>query len=140
MMKPICWLVAVILAAPLLIWGIIDPYHPTLFFIGNIELFVISVIVTVFVIVYSRRNWRANPYGRALMYSKVSLALLANLSFFTGLLGSDFSYRGITRIFLFTLILLAQARLLHLLFHVRNAEARHKYDIEYEMQKEKEGN
>lgn len=101
---------------------------PYLFKVGTVELIIIAIVVNTFVIIYSRRNWRANPYGRALMYSKISLAILADLSLVTGLLGPNWSGRGLLRIFVFGIILIAQTRLLQLLFSAKVRNDRKVYD------------
>jgi hypothetical protein len=127
MKRPIYWLLGA-LAVPLFILSVVYHDSPILFLIGTVEVVLIAIVVNTFVFIYLGRNWRANPYGRALMYSKISLAFLANLSVITGVLGPDWEYRSSVRVLLFAGILIAQARLLHLLFSIRNEEAREEYD------------
>ena len=100
---------------------------PWLFTIGTIELALIGLVVNTFVFVYYRRNWRVNPYGRALMYSKISLAVLVDMSLLTALMGADWEWRAALRAILFCGILIAQTRLLQLLFSLRHKEAREEY-------------
>lgn len=100
--------------------------HPILQLVGTIELVLIGLVVNTFVILYSRRNWRANPYGRALMYSKISLAILVNLALLFALVDPG-EWRLALRIFVFTAILVAQTRLLHLLFTLRKRADWDKY-------------
>jgi hypothetical protein len=108
-----------ILLALLFVPGIILSvmYHdsPALFVVGTIELALIAIVVNAFVFIYLRRNWRSNPYGRGLMYSKMSLAILADLSLITIALGPDWAGRSTARVILYGLILVAQAHLLQLL-------------------------
>lgn len=130
------WILMAILATPLLVLAIIHSDSTALFLIGTIELILIALVVNTFVIVYSHRNWRANAYGRGLMYSKISLAILADLSIVTGFLGPDWHYRGVVRVVLFAAILIAQARLLHLLFATSTLEARIAYEKEQRDERE----
>lgn len=119
---------AVMLAVgqPALALTLIYHNHPVLHLIGTIELVLIAVVVNAFVIVYSRRNWRANPYGRALMYSKISLAILINLAVLFAFVEPG-EWRLALRVLVFTAILVAQARLLHLLFTLRKQTAWDQY-------------
>lgn len=126
-MTKLKWFLLAILAIPLLVLATIYHDSRALFVLGTVELIGIAVVVNTFVIVYWQRNWRANPYGRALMYSKISLAALVNLSVITGLLGPDWEYRSVVRVMLFGGILIAQTRLLQLLFSLRNQAGRDKY-------------
>lgn len=121
------WFLVILAALPFLGIAIVYRDSEVLFAIGTFELLCIAIVVNTFVIVYWRRNWKANPYGRALMYSKISLALLADLSFVTGFLGPDWEYRYVIRVILFTGILIAQTRLLQLLFSLRHKNARDLY-------------
>lgn len=132
------WFLVVALSIPFIIIATIYHDSRTLFVIGSIELLCIAVVVNTFVIVYWRRNWKVNAYGRALMYSKISLALLANLSVITGFLGPDWQYRSVVRLVLFAGILVAQTRLLQLLFSLRNKTAREEYHSKLSKEYEKE--
>lgn len=97
---------------------------PYMFHASTVVLILIAIVVNGFVAVYARRNWRANPYGRALMYSKVSLGIIVNLSLVTSLLGPDWEWRASVRFVCFALILVAQARLLQLLFTTKHVPSR----------------
>lgn len=125
------WIFA-ILCIPIGILAVKFHEEPILFRLGTVVLIFIAIVVNSFVVVYSRRKWRSNPYGRALMYSKVSLALLVDITLITALLGPDWDGRAAVRVLLFGGILIAQIRLLQLLFSVRNPEARRTYDEDHD--------
>lgn len=90
--------------------------EPWLFHVGTGIFALVGVIVTTFVIIYGQRNWRANAYGRALMYSMASLALVVLISLVTTFLGRDWEWRAAVRVILFGGIFITQGRLLYLLF------------------------
>jgi hypothetical protein len=125
------WIVAII---GLLVAVVALLFHEQswLFTLGTIELVLIGLVVNTFVIVYARRKWKSNPYGRALMYSKVSLAVLVDLSLLTIAFGPDWEWRAFLRVILFGLVLVAQTRLLQLLFSLRNSEAREIYNEKHD--------
>jgi hypothetical protein len=105
-------------------------YHesPLIKTFGDMILLLIGLVVNAFVFTYGRRNWRSNPYGRAIMYSEASFAILANLSLVTVLMGPNWEYRSVTRVILFTFILVAQTRLFQLLLSTVDGPARDAYD------------
>jgi hypothetical protein len=117
-------LVALVVSTPALI------FHDSrvLFWVGTAVLTVIGILTTTFVIVYYRRDWRANPFGRALMYSQISTALIVDLSIATSFLGPDWEWRYAVRLLCFVGIMVAQSRFLQLLFSLRNSEAREAYN------------
>lgn len=119
-----------VIVLPLLILAAIFRGSKILIHLGTAELVLIGIVVNLFVIVYSRRRWTANPYGRALMYSKLSLALLVNLSVYSVVFGIPDEWRGFVRIIIFGVILFAQARLFHLLFSAKNKVARLAFEKE----------
>lgn len=100
-----------------------------LFLMGTFEVLLIAIFVTTFVIVYSTRNWRANPYGRGLMYSKISLALFADLSLITNYFGPEWPYRATVRFLVFLGIVISQGRLLQLVITLRSKESREQYEL-----------
>lgn len=91
------------------------PFESVLYAVGTVELIGIAVVVNLFVVLYSFRNWRSNAYGRALMYSKLSLVALVDLSLTTALFGPEWPGRELVRVLLFGAILASQTRLLVLL-------------------------
>lgn len=129
MKRKIYWVVGVYFLVLIVLCGIYRDSR-ILFHIGTAELVAVALVVNVFVFFYLQRNWRANPYGRALMYSKISLAVLADLSLITLFFGPDWPWRAAARVILFGGVFVAQARLLQLLWNLRNEEARDKYHRE----------
>jgi Ca2+/H+ antiporter len=108
--------VLAILGIPVLVLALFFHNSPWLFTLGTIELALVAAVVNAFVAIYSRRRWRANAYGRALMYSMASLAIVADLSMFTILMGPDWTYRSVVRLVIYGAILIAQLRMFQLLF------------------------
>ncbi len=119
---------AIILAAIVLPVLYIFHEDPALKTAGDYVLLLTAVVINAFVLTYARRNWRANPYGRAIMYSQASLATLSNLTLVTILLGPDWEYRFAVRVILFIGILVAQTRMFQLLLSTVNGPERQVYN------------
>lgn len=101
--------------------------HPLLKSIGDYVLLLTALVVNAFVLTYARRNWRSNPYGRAIMYSQASLATIANLSVITVTFGPNWEYRFVLRLILFVAVLIAQTRMFQLLLSTVDGPDRKEY-------------
>lgn len=137
-MKRKSFIVLGVLAVPVFILSVIYHDSKLLFHIGTAVLLMAAIVINAFVILYWRRNWKANPYGRALMYSKISLALLADLSVVTLLVGPDWSGRGVVRLFLYGGIFISQSRLLWLLFTVKGKNVQLEYEQRQKIKEDKD--
>lgn len=92
-----------------------DHLKEILFTVGDVEVFGIAAVVFLFIAFYSRRNWRANAYGRALMHVYISLASVIILSLLSVVLGPDYEFRAALRALLFLGVFYAQVRIFWLL-------------------------
>jgi hypothetical protein len=113
--KKLIWLLG-FLGIPVLLLAIRFHDSAWLFNLGTVEVALVALVVNAFVVIYSRRRWRANAYGRALMYSMASLAVVADLSVVTLLMGPTWEYRSVFRLMIYGVILIAQLRMFQLLF------------------------
>jgi hypothetical protein len=120
------------LGLPVLILSIIFHNSSWLFTLGTIELALVALVVNGFVIIYSRRRWRANAYGRALMYSMASLGSVALLTVFTLIMGPDWDYRSVVRMVIYGAILVTHLRMFQLLFAKQTEVTKDEYQYSVE--------
>lgn len=115
------------LGIPVLLVSIIFHDSRWLFHLGTVELGLVALVVNAFVVIYSRRRWRANAYGRALMYSMASLGAVSLLTVFTLIMGPNWDYRYVVRVVIYGAILVTHLRLFQLLFARQSAETKDEY-------------
>lgn len=102
-----------------ILFGIAFIHHrnPIIMDLGTYVFVALGVVLTTFVVVYGRRPWRTNVYGRTLMYSIGSLAAITDSSLINRLVEhSHGQWWPLIRLTLFTGVLLTEGRLLYLLF------------------------
>jgi hypothetical protein len=114
-MKKPPYLTRLLLTLPVVILALYLHGDPLLITIGTWLLLGICIVVNAFVGVYSFRDWKATEGGRAIMYTMVSFAALADLSLMTNFLGNDWPWRGALRLVLFWGIFLTITHLLNVL-------------------------
>lgn len=102
-----------------LIFGTVHRGATWLPMVGTIIFGAIGVVLTSFVLIYSRRPWHSSPYGRALMYSKIGFASIIIFSFTVKIVeaiqGHPWVWAPAGRVVLFTVVLASQIRLVCLL-------------------------
>lgn len=80
--------------------------------VGDTALIIIAIIVNTFVIQYALLSkWKKTRAGESLMYAKMCLAALVDLSLITVILGPDWAGRPYVRAILFIAIAYTQGRL-----------------------------
>lgn len=123
------YLILGVLALPVFLLGLIFHDEPIIFDIGSIMFIAIGITITAFVVIYSQRHWRDYEGGRAVMYANLALAAITYLSLTNLVLGSDWEYRPLARVLLFSAILITQINQLRVLFRSdESREARAKED------------
>jgi hypothetical protein len=96
--------------------------------IGSIVLFLMVPPVNLFVFFYVwRSNWHATLAGRALLYSKLSLLLLVDLSVISVIFGREWPGWPWVRLFVFVAICASQWRLFIALLVVQRRHPDNRY-------------